>query len=110
MYPIIIDYKKLKKSKNFIFNALKAEGVPALMKQYINLHLLPVYQKKNCIWKKNFPWSINKKNYNYQEGICPIAEEMNQKSFLGIELCKFEFTSKDINKIVKAFHKVWKEV
>ena len=110
VYPIIIDYKKLKKSKNFIFNALKAEGVPALMKQYVNLHLLPVYQKKIAYGKKNFPWSINKKNYNYQEGICPIAEEMNQKSFLGIELCKFEFTLKDINKIVRAFHKVWKEV
>ena len=63
------------------------------MKQYINLHLLPVYQK-NCIWKKNFPWSINKKNYNYQEGICPIAEEMNQKSFLGIELCSLSLLRK----------------
>ena len=52
VYPIIIDYKKLKKSKNFIFNALKAEGVPALMKQYINLHLLPVYQKKLHMEKK----------------------------------------------------------
>ena len=70
------------------------------MKQYINLHLLPVYQKI-AYGKKNFPWSINKKNYIYQEGICPIAEEMNQKSFLGIELCKFEFTSKDINKLLK---------
>ena len=67
------------------------------MKQYINLHLLPVYQK-NCIWKKIFHGQLIK-NYNYQEGICPIAEEMNQKSFLGIELCKFEFTSKDINKL-----------
>lgn len=110
VYPIIINYKKIKKSRNFIFEALKAEGVPALMKHYINLHLLPIYQKKIGYGTKGFPWSLNKKKYNYQKGICPIAEELNDKSFIGIELCKFQFNNQEIDEIIQAFHKVWKEI
>ena len=36
------------------------------MKQYINLHLLPVYQKKIVYGKKIFHGQLIK-NYNYQE-------------------------------------------
>ncbi len=107
VYPIILDKNKINIKKKTIFNALVAEGVPALMSKYINLHTLPLYQKKIGYGKKGFPWSLNKKNYNYKKGICPVAEEFNDKYFLGIEMCKYNFNKQDIKKIINAFKKVW---
>ena len=53
VYPIILDKNKIKiNRKNFY--ALTAEGVPALMTRYINLHTLPLYQKKSDTEKKVF--------------------------------------------------------
>ena len=80
------------------------------MTRYINLHTLPLYQKKIGYGKKGFPWSINKKKYIYNKGICPVAEELNDKYFLGIEMCKFNFNKRDIDLIIAAFKKVWKNL
>ena len=44
---------------------------------------------------------------NYKKGICPIAEKIQDKTYLGFEMCLFELSDKDINNIVKAFNKVW---
>ena len=110
VYPIILDKNKIKIKRKKISDALTAEGVPALMTRYINLHTLPLYQKKIGYGKKGFPWSINKKKYIYNKGICPVAEELNDKYFLGIEMCKFNFNKRDIDLIITAFKKVWKNL
>lgn len=110
VYPIILDKKKINIKKKEIYDALVAEGVPALMNKYINLHLLPLYQKKIGYGKKGFPWSFNKRKYNYKKGICPVAEKLNDKYFMGIEMCKYNFDKKDINKIISAFKKVWTNI
>ena len=72
-------------SREKIYDALIAEGIEGLSKQYLNLHLLPLYQKKIAYGSKGFPWNseICKRNINYKKGICPVAEELQDKT-LGI--------------------------
>ena len=75
-YGITIDLKKIKISRKKIVNLLQKEGVPC-GEGYLNLHLLPIFQKKIAYGKKNFPWSLNNKNYKYEKGDCPNAEYLH---------------------------------
>lgn len=76
---------------------------------YFNLHLLPMYQKKFAYGSKGFPWKsqFTKRKVNYSRGICPVAEKLNEKKILLIELCVNEFNNKEIGLLLKSFKKVW---
>ena len=94
-----------------IYAALKAEGLP-IVDSYANLHLLPMYQEKIAYGKKGFPWSsdIYKGNVSYKKGICPIAENLNDKTFLKIPLCDYELSDDVVEKIIFGFEKVWHNI
>ena len=53
-------------------------------------------------------WNFFKSKVDYSKGTCPIAETLNQKTFIGIPLCLYDPNTKDINLIIKTFEKVWK--
>ena len=93
----------------FIFSALKAEGVEGLAEGYANVHLLPVFQQKIAYGSKGFPWTsdICNRDVNYSKGICPVAEELHDYSYLGFEMCQHQLEDRDIKHIIKAFQKVW---
>ena len=102
--------KKISKYRNKIHSALINEGVP-INKQYANLHLLPMFQRR-IAYGKGFPWNklIYKGKVSYKKGICPNAETLQNKEYLGINLCDYDFNMKNVTVIVKAFYKVWKNL
>ncbi len=108
VYPIVIDPKKIKFSRKFIVKCLKHEGVQGLYEGYANIHRLPMYQYKLAYGTKGFPWSNYNKKINYKKGICPVAEELHDNTFISMEVCLFDYTENDIKIIGKAFQKVWK--
>ena len=109
VYPMQLDVENLGISREKICEALMAEGVEGLMQGYANIHMLPMYQKKLAYGKNGFPWKsdLNNREISYEKGICPIAEELHEKSFLGYEMCLHELDEEMINQLVRAFHKVW---
>ena len=109
VYAMIIDENITKVSRDTIYKALVKEGINCLSKNYANLHLLPLFQKKIAYGFKHFPWVIDSKKskISYEKGICPVAEKLNSKTYLGYELCQFEMDRKEINLFLKAFKKVW---
>lgn len=108
VYPLILDLKKLGVSRDQIHAALQAEGV-AVSKRYQNIHLLPMYQHKTAYGSNGFPWSsdISKREVNYGKGICPVAEELNDATYLGFGMCTYDLSGEDVDLIIKAFRKVW---
>ena len=94
-----------------IYAALKAEGLP-IVDSYANLHLLPMYQQKLAYGKKGFPWSsdIYKGNVSYKKGICPVAENLNDKTFLKIPLCDYELSNNVVDEMIRGFEKVWNNI
>lgn len=108
VYPIVVDENALGVSRDRIHAALQAEGVPVSNK-YQNLHLLPMYQQKIAYGSKGFPWSseICRRDIDYRKGICPVAENLNDASFLGLGICTYEYTDCDIALVATAFRKVW---
>ena len=109
IYPMILDVNKLKISKEKIAEALKAEGVLGISTKYCNIHLLPIYQEKIAFGSNGFPWSseICKRNVDYSKGICPMAENLQDESYIGFGLCQFDLQPSDVDLIINAFRKVW---
>jgi dTDP-4-amino-4,6-dideoxygalactose transaminase len=109
IYAMVLDYKLLKINKNVILSALQAEGVPGLSGKYQNIHLLPIFQKKISYGTKGFPWTSEfcKREITYKKGICPIAEELNDNSYIGFSICLYDLNFEQIDMIASAFHKVW---
>ena len=109
MYPMILDLELLETSREWILSALEAEGVQGLAAGYTNIHLLPIYQRKIAYGRNGFPWTADfcKRNVNYAKGICPIAEDLHERTYLGFEMCMHDLSGSEIDLLVAAFQKVW---
>lgn len=112
MYPIVLDIEKIGVSRNRIIEALEAEGIEGLAAGYANLHMLPMYQKKIAYGTNGFPWSseICQRDVSYEHGICPVAEELHEKTYIGFALCMHELSNEEVDQMIKAFRKVWEHM
>ena len=102
----------MKLNRDTIYNALVAEGIPYLAKEFSLIHLLPMYQKKIAYGKSGYPW--NGSNYNgnveYTYGICPIAENIIKERYMNFGLGLVVMDKNKITKIIDTFNKVWDEL
>jgi dTDP-4-amino-4,6-dideoxygalactose transaminase len=112
VYGLTLDVEKLGVSRERIVEALRAEGVPSLVPGYQNLHLLPLFRHKIAYGTKGFPWNSPycDSNIQYGPGLCPVAEQLHSKTFLGLNVCMNELPTQDVTLIIEAFHKVWKNI
>jgi dTDP-4-amino-4,6-dideoxygalactose transaminase len=108
IYAMILDLEELNCRRRSIVDALAAEGVE-VSDRYQNLHLLPMYQQKIAYGTQGFPWNSEfvNRDVSYQKGICPVAEALNDKNYIGFGMCVYELSNDDIDLIIKAFTKVW---
>lgn len=109
VYPMVLDVVRLGVSRQRIVEALTAEGVTGLAEGYVNVHRLPMYQKKIAYGSKGFPWTsdICKREVDYSKGICPVAEELHDATFLGFAMCLHEMGDAETDLVISAFQKVW---
>jgi perosamine synthetase len=110
-YPIVLELEKLGVGRDQIHAALQAEGVK-ISKGYQNIHQLPMYQKKIAYGSRGFPWTsdICHRAANYNKGICPVAEEFHDLTFLGFGMCTYDLSDEDVDLIVAAFRKIWQHL
>jgi len=108
VYPLQLDIKSLGLSRDRLCDALEAEGL-SVMRSYQNIHLLPIYQKKIAFGDNGFPWKSEfcKREIDYSKGICPVAEMLNDESFIGIGMCTYDLSISDVELIGTVFKKVW---
>ncbi len=109
VYPMVLDVDLLGVSHERICAALTAEGVEGLSPRYVNVHMLPMYQKKIAYGSRGFPWTseICRREVDYSHGICPVAETLQEKNYLGFAMCLNDLTDDDVALMVAAFRKVW---
>jgi dTDP-4-amino-4,6-dideoxygalactose transaminase len=107
VYPMVLDTKILGANRDRICAALVAEGIEGLMSRYVNVHRMPMYQKKLAYGSRGYPWTIARRDVDYRPGICPVAEELQDRSFLGYQMCLSDLDDSDIDLVVAAFRKVW---
>jgi dTDP-4-amino-4,6-dideoxygalactose transaminase len=107
-FPLIIYPQEIGISREAICRALVGEGIP-LGQGYANIHLLPVFQQKIAYGSKGFPWSSSeyRGDVKYDKGICPVAEQLHDQLFLSFGVSLYDWSEKDIDLTIQAFHKVW---
>ena len=68
-----------------------------------------VAKKRIAFGAKGFPWTFNKytKKIKYVDGMCPVADDLQDNKYLGILLCSYVFDKQDIRNLINAFQKVW---
>lgn len=112
VYGMTLDVETIGVRRESLVEALRAEGVPALVVGYQNLHLLPMFRHKIAYGTKGFPWNSPycSSNVEYGPGLCPTAEKLHSETFLGINICMNELPPTDVALMVKAFHKVWSQL
>ncbi len=108
IYPILIDEWKIGVSAKKLCKALNAEGV-SIGSNYINVHTYPTYSERIAYGNSHYPWvsDSSESQILYKKGDCPVAEGFNEKGFLSMQLCSFEYHEKDIELVIDSFHKVW---
>lgn len=112
VYGLTLDIEAIGVSRARLVEALRAEGVPALVVGYQNLHLLPMFRHKIAYGTKGFPWNSPycTSDIHYGPGLCPTAEKLHNETFLGISICMNELPPEDVKLIIKAFDKVWRNL
>ena len=110
VYGMTLEIDRLPKDRNWIVEALKAEGVTGLMAGYHNIHLNSLFRKRIAYGTSGFPWtglSAGDSSVHYGPGLCPVAENLHQYTFVGLNLCAHAFTDKQVDHVIAAFSKVW---
>lgn len=109
IFPLVVDENKTGVSRDDLCRALVAEGIEGISPKYVNIHLLPIFQRKIAYGSNGFPWKSNicKREVSYEKGICPVAESMQDKNYMGISMCLNDLSTDDINLMIGAFIKVW---
>jgi dTDP-4-amino-4,6-dideoxygalactose transaminase len=112
VYPCVLDQAETQVPRSALIEALAAEGVPGLMPGYTNIHLLPIYQKRIAYGSKGFPWAggAYEGNVSYAKGICPVAESLHERAFLGLEFCLHGYAADEVDLVSQAFRKVWQHL
>jgi perosamine synthetase len=120
VHPLLFDENKSEGiSRNRFIDAVKAELMPTAGREaegvmigcgYVKpLYLQPIYQKRIAYGKDGCPWSCDKYSgtVNYEKGLCPVTENLNENSFIAHEIMRPPMTNSDLNDVADAFHKVW---
>ena len=112
IYGMRLDTEVLGLTRDRIVAALRAEGVPGLISGYQNVHLYPLFQQRIAYGTGGFPWNspYASREIRYDRGICPVAEDLHARSFMGINICLNDYEAEDVEQVVAAFRKVWRHL
>lgn len=81
----------------------ESEGVKVGLGYLKPLYAQPLFQQKKAYGNTSYPFT---KEISYQEGICPVCEKVCGSETLFHELMRPFMTTKDLDDVVEAFHKV----
>lgn len=112
VYPIRFKEDVIGVNRNTFVNALKAEGIPFGAGYVRPIYLEPMYQRKTAYGVNGCPFTCGYYggNADYSKGICPVCEKMHEEELMLTGVCKYPHTEEDINDVVKAFEKIFKNI
>ena len=110
VFGMTLDPERLGRSRSWIVDALRAEGVTAISAGYQCIHLNPLFRHRIGYGTEGFPWkglASGDSAVTYGPGLCPVAEDLHLRTFLGLNLCAHPYTDAEIGQVVATFRKVW---
>ena len=120
MQPFLYDETQTGVSREAFFDAVKAELAPSKLQEeegilmgqgYVKpIYLMPVFQKQIAFGSKGFPFKSEyyKGQVRYEKGMCPVVERLHEKELITSDLMRPGMTTKDLDDVIEAFHKVYR--
>ena len=107
VYPLKVVNHKMRANKFILADELKKNGILGISTKYQNLHLLPIFQHKIAYGSAGFPWTLETVKTEYSKGSCPIAEELQDTSYLGFYMGGYALNGKSSRKIANSMATVF---
>lgn len=108
-YVLPINIVKRADLRSTFIDMCNKSEIPGLFSGYVNVHKLPMYQRKEA-FGKGYPWSLADNDISYQNGICPVAEKLKDKSFIGLLVSMYEINIQDAQIIAHRMVSIWKSL
>jgi dTDP-4-amino-4,6-dideoxygalactose transaminase len=102
------NYKGTGLHRDVLAEALAAEGVPVFTGYQRLMCDHPMFKRKIAFGRKNYPWLDD--SINYQHVHVPNARELVDNEFLGFLQMGYPNGKKDMDDIIKSFHKIIKNI
>jgi len=97
--PLIIKLDGFNSDSRALLNSkLQSLGWPSLSEGYVNVHKLPMFHSK-----KNL---TNKFHHLVTKPVLPNAEELHDKTFMGIMTCNYDFTEDLLDEYLEIIDKI----
>ncbi|MCX6074650.1 MAG: DegT/DnrJ/EryC1/StrS family aminotransferase [Campylobacterales bacterium] len=116
VHPLQFDSEVAGMHRNRFIDAVKAELPATLLREestvllsygYVKpLYLQPLYQERIAFGSEGYPFSLS--DVTYPKGLCPLTEEMHYNRLVTHEFMRPGMTKSDMDDVVGAFEKVWK--
>ena len=112
IYGMRVDTEELGIDRKRLIEALQAEGVPAILNGYQNIHALPLFRLQLTYLKNPLPYSLLSKRRRRELAnmTLPVSEKLHNQDFLGINWCAKQFNHDDVSLVGEAFRKVWRNL
>ncbi len=109
VYGMRLDLDQIGIDRTTLVRALRAEGVPAILEGYQNIHKLPLFSRELTYRKNPIPYSLLPKKRRRELSLTqlPVSEKLHSSDFMGINWCAKEFSDVEVQLLGNAFHKVW---
>ena len=106
----LYDFQKIGLSRDLFLAALRAEGIPTGSGYVRLLYQNPFFLRRASYGKESCPWFCTEKHSDitYQNGQCPIAENLIDEKFIWFYQIGHPCTLADMNDVVRAVKKILK--
>ncbi|MEH6346641.1 MAG: DegT/DnrJ/EryC1/StrS family aminotransferase [Bermanella sp.] len=101
VFPIQLNFSK----QNGFLKSLEKEQLPGLVARYVNVHRLPMFEHK-VAFGRGYPWNMAHREIDYQVGICPVAEDLNDHYFIGLLISMYDMNEEEVNQLCDIFERV----
>ena len=93
--------------RDIIYEALEAEGVQVFQSHLLTFTFYHFIKDRLRLFWISWTSPYARQNISYQKGICPVAENLHDRSYIGFQMCMFQMSDQEITSFINAFQKVW---
>ncbi len=98
VFPIQLNFSK----QDGFLKLLENAQLPGLVARYVNVHRLPMFKNK-VAFGRGYPWNMAHREIDYKIGICPVAEDLNDHSFIGLLISMYDMNEQEVNLLCDIF-------
>ncbi len=84
-------------------------GIPGVITGYANIHRLPIYTQK-VAFGKGYPWNMHEGTIKYGFGTAPIAEGLQDDTFVGLLVSMYDLSEAQCEYIANSMVETWNQL